>query len=259
MVEDLKEVVGKLKNIFPSSIYPLIVVVTNDQNRKFFLNLSVDEVVSGFDHVKEILKEHQEICQIPQNFYLDLLVKIIKHRDIQLFNHMRNVRKYSLILAQLCVEEGLLPREMLGKIGLAAFLHDIGKLLIPDAILRKSGKLTEEEFEEIKKHTTLGAEIFQDLVRSNFAGELIFTTYEVIKYHHERWDGKGYPSNMVKDQIPIAARIVAIADVFDALTCDRYYRPAYSFEKAVKIMKEDQGHFDPKIFSIFLKNIEFFK
>ncbi len=258
MIFQLREVIAAIRNRF-SSVYPLIVVVTSEQHRRFFLDLNLDRVVSKIDFVQGVLKESQELYQIPQNCYLDLLAKVIRYRDSQLFHHMTNVRKYTLILAELCTEEGLLSKDILERISLAAFFHDIGKILIADEITRKTGKLTDEEFEQIKKHTVLGAEMLQDIAKSNFAGKAILTMYEVIKYHHERWDGRGYPLNLTADQIPVSARIVAIADVFDALTCDRYYRPAYSVDEAIRIMKNDDGHFDPLIFSVFLKNIDLFK
>ncbi len=255
---ELKQLVSMVRNHF-SSIYPLVIVVSHEKYEKFFLEMNVDYVVNNLEAVERILKESQEICRIPQNYYIDLLAKIIKYRDPQLFAHMTNVRRYSLTLAELCVEEGLLSDEILERIGLAAFLHDIGKILIADEILRKPSKLTNEEFEIIKKHTVLGAEILRDIVKSDFAGKSFSTLYESVKYHHERWDGKGYPSNLTANDIPVVARIVAIADSFDALTSDRYYRPAYNVDEALRIMNEDNGHFDPLLYSVFLKNIHKFK
>ena len=122
----------------------------------------------------------------------------------------------------------------------ASALHDIGKIGIDDKILNKPGRLTNEEFEVIKTHTTLGAEILQR--QENFDKEpLLQTAYEICHWHHERWDGKGYPDGLRGDEIPVSAQVVALADVFDALTSDRCYRRAIPFEEALKMIRSGQA------------------
>ena len=130
-------------------------------------------------------------------------------------------------------------------IPLASALHDIGKIGIADKILNKPGKLTPEEFEVIKTHSLLGAEMMQNL--DNFGEQpLLQTAYEIARWHHERWDGRGYPDGLKGDEIPISAQLVSLADVYDALTSERCYKKAFSHEKAVQmILNGECGAFNP--------------
>jgi HD-GYP domain-containing protein (c-di-GMP phosphodiesterase class II) len=139
-------------------------------------------------------------------------------------------------------------------IRVASPLHDAGKIGIPDAILRKPGRHTPEEFEIMKKHAEIGHEM---LVGSGFP---VLDMAAVIAYtHHEKWDGSGYPRQITAENIPLAGRITAISDVFDALTTKRIYKPAYSVEKSTAIMKQGRGkHFDPTILDLFINNLDVF-
>jgi diguanylate cyclase (GGDEF)-like protein/PAS domain S-box-containing protein len=139
------------------------------------------------------------------------------------------------------------PKKEVEAIEQAAILHDLGKIGVSEKILRKRGKLTRKEFDEIKRHPQIGADILRPI---HFMHDII----PYILYHHERWDGKGYPTGLKGLEIPIGARIIAISDVYEALTSNRSYRKAYSEEKAIKIIKEASGtQFDPTIVDIFLK------
>jgi putative two-component system response regulator len=130
----------------------------------------------------------------------------------------------------------------------ASPMHDIGKLAIPDAILKKKGGLTPGEREVIKRHTTLGADIFQ-----GSRSQLLKTAALISLTHHERFDGTGYPNGLKGVNIPVLGRIVGLADVFDALTAERPYKSAYSFEKALAIIEGESGkHFDPKVVKAFV-------
>lgn len=135
----------------------------------------------------------------------------------------------------------------------AAALHDIGKILIPEDILNKPGKLTDEEFKLMKTHAEKGADILRSLdVDQN--EPLIKMSYEICRWHHERWDGKGYPDGLKGDEIPITAQIVALADVYDALTSKRVYKKAFSHEQAISMIKNGEcGSFNPELLDIFLK------
>lgn len=137
------------------------------------------------------------------------------------------------------------------RIRFAAPMHDIGKIGIPDAILRKSGKLSFEEYEIMKTHTTIGASILE-----GSQSPILRLARTIAQHHHERWDGSGYPCGLAAKRIPEAARIVAIVDVYDALTHDRVYRPAMSVENALRTMREQEGaHFDPKLLQTFFSVI----
>lgn len=134
----------------------------------------------------------------------------------------------------------------------ASPMHDIGKIGIPDAILLKPGKLNDEEWQVMKQHTVIGAEL---LAGDDFP--LLSLAREIALNHHEKWDGGGYPSGLVGKDIPQSARIAAVADVFDALTSARPYKPAWSVEQAVSLMREQSGqHFDPEIVDVFLSSLE---
>ena len=140
-----------------------------------------------------------------------------------------------------------LPASVLELIPLAAVLHDVGKIAIPDAILSKRGKLSATEFDLVKTHTTVGAEM---LSGSTF--DLVATAEEIALTHHEKWDGSGYPAGLSGDAIPITGRIVAVADVFDALTHVRPYKPAWSVADAEAELRSQAGkHFDPQVVDAF--------
>jgi response regulator RpfG family c-di-GMP phosphodiesterase len=137
----------------------------------------------------------------------------------------------------------------------SAPLHDIGKIQVSDAILNKPGRLTDEEFEIMKTHTTAGAEVIahaMNTVSEENSGYLR-EAMNLAHYHHEKWNGQGYPCGLKGEEIPLSARIMAVADVFDALVAVRVYKPAMPFEKAVSIIKEGSGeHFDPDVVEAFL-------
>ena len=134
-------------------------------------------------------------------------------------------------------------------------MHDVGKIVVPDKILQKPGKLTDEEFEVMKTHATEGGRIVRDVLEGVEEKEYIQIAADVATYHHEKWNGKGYPKGLTEENIPLAARIMAIADVFDALVSKRCYKEAFSFEDAMSIIEKDAGaHFDPILTRVFLNN-----
>ncbi|MEI6519493.1 MAG: HD domain-containing phosphohydrolase [bacterium] len=168
------------------------------------------------------------------------LVAASEYRDEETGSHIRRIGLYAAALAKALGWS----EEQVDLLRLAAPMHDIGKIGIPDHILLKSGKFTNEEFEIMKKHTKMGAGI---LAGSNI--QLMNMAVEIALNHHERWDGSGYPNGLSKEEIPESARIVAIVDVYDALLTDRVYRKAFSEEEAFPMMIAGSGHhFDPKIF-----------
>ena len=131
----------------------------------------------------------------------------------------------------------------------ASALHDIGKIGIDEAILNKPGRLTAEEFESMKAHTAIGADMLRNLPRYQ-EERLLQIAIEICRWHHERYDGKGYPDGLVGDEIPISAQLVSIADVYDALTSERVYKKAFSHEKAMQMIREGEcGAFNPLLLS----------
>jgi len=136
---------------------------------------------------------------------------------------------------------------------LSAQLHDVGKIAIDDSILRKPGKLTNEEFDKMKTHTILGGDIIKNIQKKTGEREFLDYAFIFAVYHHEKWDGSGYPYGKKGEEIPLPARLMAIIDVYDALISERPYKKPYSHEEAVKIINEGKGaHFDPALTDLFL-------
>jgi len=172
-------------------------------------------------------------------------------RDEETGEHIRRMGEYASILARAVGWDAKQVDEM----RLAASMHDVGKIGVTDAILRKPGKLTSEEFEQMKEHTRIGARILEG---SPIA--LLNLAHDIALYHHEKWNGGGYPLGLRGEAIPLCARIVAICDVYDALISDRVYRPALPEAKALAIVKEGRGeHFDPQILDLFLEQLPQFQ
>lgn len=186
------------------------------------------------------------------------LAKLAQSRDDDTGKHLERVQQYCYVLAQkLALDSPYADQindEFIKNIVNASILHDIGKVAISDLILLKPGKLTPEEFAEMKKHTVLGAQTL-DEVHSKFGNNsFIETGILMANYHHERWDGNGYPEGLKEEKIPLAARIMAIADVYDALGTKRVYKDAFPQEKCVAIIQEGRGtQFDPVIVDAFME------
>jgi HD-GYP domain-containing protein (c-di-GMP phosphodiesterase class II) len=171
------------------------------------------------------------------------LAAAVEFKDHDTRAHLWRMSQYSAIVAR---EMGF-DSEWSENLRLAAPMHDIGKIGVPDAVLNKPGKLDAAEWEEMKKHPQFGAEILKDS-----ENELMQMSATVALCHHEKWDGSGYPRGLKGDQIPIEARIATIADVFDALTSKRIYKPQFSLEETLVIIDKDSGkHFDPKVVEAF--------
>lgn len=177
-------------------------------------------------------------------------------RDTHIHEHLSRICAYSGFLAGLLPERPGYPEvtlQFIETIARAAALHDVGKVGIPDAILLKPGKLTESEFAVMKSHTEMGAELLEGLIQDYGTYSMISMGAEVARAHHERWDGSGYPAGLKGREIPLSARIVAICDVYDALTSRRVYKDAWTHEKTASTMQADAGkHFDPELLAIFL-------
>lgn len=186
------------------------------------------------------------------------LAQLADSRDPETGEHLYRMRAYSQILARQLARRGpyreAINAEFLDHLYRASPLHDIGKVGVSDAILLKPGRLTAEEFEVMKQHVVIGAETLER-ARDYMGDEAGFLAMaaDVARYHHERFNGSGYCAGLCGEQIPLAARIVALADVFDALTSKRVYKPAYSYESAEQIILDERGaHFDPAVVDAFV-------
>ena len=186
------------------------------------------------------------------------LAKLAESRDDDTGEHLERIREYAKLLAE---ELSYCPKfapvidgQFVHLIYLTSPLHDIGKVGIPDSILRKPGKLTPEEFEVMKEHTRIGGETLKASAQAYSEASFLWMAYEIAIHHHERWDGNGYPNKLAGDQIPLSARIVSVADVYDALRSKRIYKPAFSHEKSMAIILEGRGtQFDPDVVDAFVR------
>lgn len=189
---------------------------------------------------------------------INILGTVVEFRNLESGEHVKRVRGFTKILAEQLMQdypEYDLTPEKIEVIESASVLHDIGKIAISDGILLKPGKLTKEEYEEMKLHTTKGCEILNNIEDIWDEEEYGRACYEICRHHHERYDGKGYPDGLKGDEIPISAQLVSIADVYDALVSDRVYKSAYSGEEAYRmIMAGECGVFSPKLLDCFTKS-----
>ncbi len=201
-----------------------------------------------------LVEEQKQRLQHSNEAAIDALISVIESRSLESAQHILRIRRFTQLLletvARNCPEYNL-DENMIRTITSAASLHDIGKIAIPDAVLNKPGRLTAEEFDIMKGHTTAGCEILRHL--SGLGNEdYLRYAYNICRYHHERWDGGGYPDGLKGEEIPICAQVVAIADVYDALTTERVYKAAYSYSDAANmILRGDCGVFSPKLLECF--------
>ena len=205
-------------------------------------------------HLQTMVQEQADILRQSKETMVDALSSIIEYRSAESGQHTLRIRHFTKILleevARCCPEYELTDR-LISIISGAAVMHDIGKIAIPDAILNKPGKLTPQEWEMMKTHTLTGCQIL-DTVGDLGDPEYLRYAHNICHYHHERWDGNGYPEGLAGDRIPICAQVVGLADAYDALTSKRVYKDAFSFAKAVNmILKGECGEFSPKLLECF--------
>lgn len=214
----------------------------NDIERGLISTFSTNIAVA-FDNIylnREIEDAQKEVIYT--------LGEVVETRSQETGQHVRRVGAYCNLLAVKCG----LGEEQAELLRLASPMHDVGKIGIPDAILHKPGKLTDEEFEIIKNHTTIGYDVLKGSQE-----KILQTAAMIALQHHERWDGKGYPRGIRGEDIDILARITKLADIFDALSFRRVYNEAWNIDLIVKLFKEDAGrHFDPALVQLFLDNLD---
>ncbi len=218
------------------------------------LEEKVDEQTAVLRKAYQTLKVQAEKLKRQNDEIIDILGTIVEYRNLESGEHVQRVKGYTKILAETfstMYPEYNLTKERIKLIVDASALHDLGKIAIPDSILLKPGRLTKDEFEYMKSHTTRGAEIL-DAMKVDWDPELKAVSYEIIRHHHEKYDGKGYPDGLKGDEIPISAQLVSVADVYDALISERCYKDAYSKEDAFHmIINGDCGVFSPRLMAAF--------
>ena len=207
------------------------------------------------DYTVQIQHQKDRIAKM-QHSMIVVLADMVESRDENTGMHIHKTAEYVRIILEKMKEMGLhkdfINDKYISNVVNSAPLHDIGKIKIPDQILNKPGKLTPEEFEIMKSHAAAGRDIIEKVIRQVPDSSFLKEAKAIAAYHHEKWDGTGYPCGLSKEEIPFSARVMAIADVFDALVSKRVYKPEMPLIKAFSIIREGAGHhFDPEIVNVF--------
>ncbi|MCS6918850.1 MAG: response regulator [Fimbriimonadales bacterium] len=256
---DSEEVLRQLRLAYPDEIIPVIVLtgdLSPDVKHRALAVGASDFLHKPFDIAEALLRiqNHMEIRRLHQTRtrelelarveILERLARAAEYRDDTTGQHIVRVGRLSEQIGRVMG----LNEELLFQLRHAAPLHDVGKIGIPDSILRKSGALSPEEWQVMQQHTVIGARILEGCPYP-----VIQMAHQIALTHHERWDGEGYPQGLQGEQIPLWGRIVAVADAYDAMTSDRPYRPAMSHEQSVEIIRAERGRqFDPSVVDAFL-------
>ena len=231
--------------------YGYILEMQEDTDRWNYMNL-----LSSYNaRLESQVKEKTEHIKNIQSQVLIGMANMVENRDGSTGGHIKRTSDVIRILVETIQENKILPLEetFCEDIIKAAPMHDLGKIGIDDMILKKPGRLTEEEFAIMKTHASQSAVLVESILKGVEDKHFVRVAVNVAKYHHEKWNGTGYPEHLKGEEIPIEARIMAIADVYDALVSKRCYKEAMSFEKAFAVMEESMGsHFDPKLEQVFL-------
>ena len=242
--------------------YIYIIVITSGDSRENVikaLSAGADDFISKPVVPEELnlrIRGGQRVISLEsQDELIFSMAKLSDYRSLETGKHLERVRAYTLEIGMHMAEyhpEKKLTRQMAEEISKVSPLHDIGKVGIEDKILTKPGRLTHEEFEIMKNHSKIGGDLISDIYLKTGSPSLR-VAFELTMYHHEKWDGTGYPAGLSGTGIPIAARIMALADVYDALTSKRVYKKAFTHEKSKKIIIQDKArHFDPDLVDIFI-------
>lgn len=215
--------------------------------------------------LEHLVRERTSELEITQDVTIKSMAILAEYRDNETGKHIQRTQKYTLLLAQYLKNHErfnhYLTRQAISLLEKSAPLHDIGKVGVQDEVLLKPGVFTEEEFEKMKMHTIFGGEIIERAQMELGEDSFLKMAREITTTHHEKWDGTGYPKGLCGDEIPISGRIVALADVYDALRSKRVYKPGLSHEKSMEIIVKGKGyHFDPDVVDAFISlNEQFYE
>jgi len=257
-VENLKE--GEIIHV-NDKVYSLSFDNEVVGNKRFVgKTYTFKEITEHYNYQETLNNEIKRVTKKLQGIQRNALISfadIVEARDGNTGEHVKSVSKTANLIATALRKNRKyafsLTSDFISTITECAPLHDIGKISVPDHILTKPGKLTPEEFEIMKTHTLRGYQIIQDSIKELEEPNYVRISSEIALSHHERWDGTGYPNKLKGDDIPLSARIIAVADVYDALRMKRSYKDSYSKEKSIEIITEESGtHLDPEIVEAFL-------
>ena len=230
--------------------------------KRIHAHLTVEEqrltLVDYNNNLKKMVEEKTKTVVELQSAIIKTMGELVDVRDNITGGHIERTQGYLRILVEAMCEQKIYEDEVakwdLEMVVQSAQLHDVGKIAIPDSILHKPGRLLPDEFEKIKYHTTFGNQIILK-IKENTTDKAFLDFAQVLAYtHHEKWNGKGYPQGLAGEKIPLLGRVMAIADVYDALVSQRPYKKPFTHEQAVEIIKKDSGwHFDPTLVKLFLE------
>lgn len=235
-------IILSIQIVFPESL--ITCIATAMATISIFLNME-NPAIHGLEHY------HNEMVMG--------FATLVENKDDNTGGHIRRSSAYAALIAKNLRKSkkyrNLITRDYMNNLAQSAPMHDIGKIGIPDAILQKPGKLTNEEFDKMKEHPIIGGKIIRDTFGHLYNGEYESMAYQVAMYHHEKWNGKGYPEGLGGTDIPLCARIMAVADVFDAVSAKRCYRDALPLKECYDIIMNGRGtDFDPDIVDAFMLN-----
>lgn len=246
----------------PGYVYFILLTSRGDHEDKLAgLNAGADDFISKpFDQTELLVKlrgAQRLLALESRELTIFAMAKLAESRDLETGAHLERVRVYTRLLAlEICGRPGFeeVTGEYVRTIYLTSPLHDIGKVAIPDAVLQKPGRFTDEEFAIMKTHTIHGAATLHAALDEHPGAAFLQMAYEIALTHHERWDGSGYPHGLKGREIPLCGRIMAIADVYDALTSKRVYKPPFAHEQACAMIRDSSGsHFDPELVAAFVQ------
>ena len=231
-------------------------ISTGDEIENLYESLS-KTIAETVGYLEDVEAKGEEISRM-QNGLIYVLADMVESRDKNTGDHVRKTAAYVRLILEKMQEKGVYADQLtdmfVEDVIHSAPLHDVGKIMVSDTILNKPGKLTDEEFAMMKNHTTAGSKVIGSAMSLVADSGYLNEAKNLANYHHERWDGKGYPSGKAGEEIPLSARIMAVADVFDALVSRRSYKDPFPFEKAMDIIREGAGtQFDPLIAQLFIE------
>ena len=279
-IEDIDKEIRIINNIRCNSILPNIPIILISRNKRSGLKekiygVKIDGIIENNeinhcevavyniikkvnekDNLKNEVKQSKEEIENIYNFLFDSMVNLTSMKSKETGEHLKRTKEYMKVMLQkyeeFYKEELFTNREIIEDISMAAVLHDIGKVGIPDNILNKPGKLTEEEYEIMKSHVTIGRNILETTYGNKVSNKILNFAKDIVYHHHEKFDGTGYPECLKGDEISVISRIMALIDVYDALSNKRVYKDALPYEEVEKYITEQSGKaFDPKVVNIF--------